>query len=235
MKFTDGQWMTRPGFELVQAMHPHDVRAGEAALDAYASPRDLTHRGARLDLPLLTVRFSSPMKNVIRVQAFRHKGVRERTPSFELFANGEPPVETGANEDEAWLISGELSVRVRRRGSWAVDFYDGNRRLTGSRTRSLAHITGADGTTYVREELDLGVGECVYGLGERFTPFVKTAKRSIYGTGTAAQARSRRTKRPVLLDEPRLRGFRQPSGACVVRGRLGKGVQGAIQRRGRTA
>lgn len=176
MKFTDGQWMTRPGFELVQAMHPHDVRAGEAALDAYASPRDLTHRGARLDLPLLTVRFSSPMKNVIRVQAFRHKGVRERTPSFELFANGEPPVETGANEDEAWLISGELSVRVRRRGSWAVDFYDGNRRLTGSRARSLAHITGADGTTYVREELDLGVGECVYGLGERFTPFVKNGQ-----------------------------------------------------------
>jgi len=37
---------------------------------------------------------------------------------------------------------------------------------------------GAQGT-YMHEQLSLGVGECVYGLGERFTAFVK--KRSSRG------------------------------------------------------
>ena len=29
---------------------------------------------------------------------------------------------------------------------------------------------------YMVSELSLGVGECVYGLGERFTPFVKNGQ-----------------------------------------------------------
>ena len=29
---------------------------------------------------------------------------------------------------------------------------------------------------YVHEQLALGVGECVYGLGERFTAFVKNGQ-----------------------------------------------------------
>lgn len=33
-----------------------------------------------------------------------------------------------------------------------------------------------DNTTYMREQLSLSVGECVYGLGERFTPFVKNGQ-----------------------------------------------------------
>ena len=34
----------------------------------------------------------------------------------------------------------------------------------------------ATAKTYVHEQLDLGVGELIYGLGERFGPFVKNGQ-----------------------------------------------------------
>ena len=50
----------------------------------YAATKPLQGRGDTLNLPLLTVRFSSPMENVIRVQIVHHKGGRPRGPEFEL-------------------------------------------------------------------------------------------------------------------------------------------------------
>lgn len=41
----------------------------------------------------------------------------------------------------------------------------------------MAHITENKKNTYMREELGLSVGEHVYGLGERFTPFIKKMVR----------------------------------------------------------
>ncbi|MFU0781746.1 MAG: hypothetical protein ACFWT2_01295 [Thermoanaerobacterium thermosaccharolyticum] len=40
----------------------------------------------------------------------------------------------------------------------------------------MTYITSQNGETYIREQLDLGVDEYVYGLGERFTPFVKNGQ-----------------------------------------------------------
>ena len=37
-------------------------------------------------------------------------------------------------------------------------------------------MTTADGAHYVREQLELGVGDTVYGLGERFGPLVKNGQ-----------------------------------------------------------
>ncbi|MDF2836522.1 MAG: alpha-glucosidase, partial [Paenibacillus sp.] len=81
------------------------------------------------------------------------------------------------NDREATLTSGSLSVRIRKGEEWRVDFYRGGERLTGSAQKSMAYVkSSADGKAYMREELDLGVGEWVYGLGERFTPFVKNGQ-----------------------------------------------------------
>ena len=40
----------------------------------------------------------------------------------------------------------------------------------------MALLTTAGGDSYVREQLSLGVGEVVYGLGERFRPLVKNGQ-----------------------------------------------------------
>ena len=67
----------------------------------------------------------------------------------------------------------------------------------------------------------LGVGETVYGLGERFGPFVKNGQTvDIWNAdgGTASEQAYKNV--PFYLTNARLRRLRQPPGARVVRGRL---------------
>ncbi|MHA6482877.1 alpha-xylosidase [Paenibacillus sp. strain BS8-2] len=176
MKFTDGNWMIRPGFEVLGAVQAHDFEQSGGQLTAYAAPRPILSRSNMLDTMLLTVQFYSPIEGVIGVKLIHHAGVRERGPVFELTNEaGHGIIEE--NEDEATLTSGGLSVRISKGATWKVDFYRGDERLTGSTQKSMAYVKSSiDGKTYMREELDLGVGEWVYGLGERFTPFVKNGQ-----------------------------------------------------------
>ena len=90
MKFTAGYWQMRPGVTPHYPVHVHEVEVEPDALMIYGPTKRLTHRGDTLNLPLLTVRLSSPMENVIRVHLYHHKSTRPRKPEFELYA-GPPP------------------------------------------------------------------------------------------------------------------------------------------------
>jgi alpha-D-xyloside xylohydrolase len=175
MKFTDGYWHMRPGVTPHFPIHVHEVEIESDALTVYAPTRRLTHRGDTLNLPLLTVRFSSPLPNVIRVQMVHHKGRRLRKPEFELQTHSALEVEIRNDAQAATLTSGCLTVRVEKAGDWRIDFKDGERVITSSGWRGMGFIDTAEGH-YIHEQLNLGVGECVYGLGERFTPFVKNGQ-----------------------------------------------------------
>ncbi len=48
--------------------------------------------------------------------------------------------------------------------------------LTFSGLRGMGLFETQDSGRYLREQLNLGIGECVYGLGERFTAFVKNGQ-----------------------------------------------------------
>ena len=167
MKFTDGYWHLRPGVTGHFPVHVHEVEVEPDALVVYGPTRRLTTRGDTLNLPILTARFSSPMANVIRVQLYHHKGRRHKPPAFEL--EPQPPHDVAIHDDEqaATLTSGDLSVRVAKAGDWRVDFADGERVITSSAWRGMGIIDTAEGR-YIHEQLNLGVGECVDGLGERF-------------------------------------------------------------------
>jgi alpha-D-xyloside xylohydrolase len=177
MKFTDGYWLMRPGVTLHSPVHVHEVEIEEdaAALVAYGPTKRLLGRGDTLNLPMLTARFTSPMSNVVRVQLFHHKGGRPGKPTFELCSGPAPEVDIHDSATAATLTSGELTVRVEKAGDWRVDFLDGDRAITSSGWRGMGFVDTSDGR-YIHEQLDLGVGECVYGLGERFTAFVKNGQ-----------------------------------------------------------
>lgn len=64
MKFTDGYWHMRAGVTPHFPAQVHDVTVEADALTLYAPTKKLTHRGDTLNLPLLTIRFSSPWPNV---------------------------------------------------------------------------------------------------------------------------------------------------------------------------
>lgn len=175
MKFTDGYWQTRPGIVLHHAVELHDVVCEDAALTLYAATRPIRHRGDTVNTPIITVHLSSPVENVIRVQICHHKGRRIPHPRFQIHSHSNPKVEIQDDSLSVSLTSGQLTARVEKFGNWRIDFLAGSQLVTRSADRAIAFADAPEGR-YMLEQLSLGVGECVYGLGERFTAFVKNGQ-----------------------------------------------------------
>ncbi|MNI05705.1 Alpha-xylosidase [compost metagenome] len=175
MKFTDGNWLIREGYTIDGAVQAYDFVANNNTLTASASTSPLRGRADMINATLLTVKFHSPLPGVIGVKLIHFDGVVDHGPSFELAPSGNHAVII-ENDEYAELKSGDLSVRINKGDKWSVDFFRGSKRITGSTAKSMAHVSEDGGNTYMREELDLSVGEWVYGLGERFTSFVKNGQ-----------------------------------------------------------
>jgi alpha-D-xyloside xylohydrolase len=175
MKFTAGYWLTREGCEPHFAAQAYDVETDEASLTVYAPTKVITGRGDTLNLPMLTVRYSSPLEGVIHVQVTHHKGGKPPRPQFELLPQPAPVPQIENGDGAASLTSGGLTVRVQKNAEWRVDFLAGEQVLTSSGWRALGFVDTPTGR-YLHEQLALGVGENVYGLGERFTAFVKNGQ-----------------------------------------------------------
>lgn len=175
MKFTDGFWLMRPGCIGHYAAQAHEVEIGENSLVVYAPTRAIYHRVDTLDTPVLTVRFSSPSENIIRVQVCHHKGTKVHPPFFEL--EQFPPPETNVMETEGFaeLTSGRLSVRVYKGGAGSLNLETVKKVIIKSGHKSLGFVDTPEGR-FILQQLSSSVGECVYGFGERFTPFVKNGQ-----------------------------------------------------------
>jgi alpha-D-xyloside xylohydrolase len=175
MKFTEGYWRMRPGVEPHYAAQAYDIEAGEDQLTILAPTKQISQRTVTLNLPALTVRFSSPMENVIRVQLAHHLGGEPSQPTFPLKPLPPPEVRVENSTEAASLTSGQLTVRVEKTGEWRVNFLAGDQVITTSGRGGMGFVDTPSGR-FIHEQLALGVGECVYGLGERFTAFVKNGQ-----------------------------------------------------------
>ncbi len=176
MKFSNGQWLTREGYRI---HHPaevrsYDIRDGVITLLAPVVP--IVHRGATIGGPVITFTISTPFADVIRVQAAHFTGGLDKGPSFALHAPGNPAAVIEDGEDEIVLTSGKTSITIQKKNGWKIIFAHAGKHLTDSANRNLGYITGPDGKAWFREQLALGVGESIYGLGEHFTPFVKNGQ-----------------------------------------------------------
>jgi alpha-D-xyloside xylohydrolase len=176
MKFTDGNWLLQPGVIAHYPAEAHDAAVSGRGLVFHAPVRPIRHRGDTLQGPLITVRIDSPMTDVIRVRIEHFTGAPEAGPHIPLFPEKKPKVSIKVSEKEAVLRSGELSAHVLRGQAWGVTFQTGGRTLTSSGARAMGYIEWPGHGNFVHEQLALGVGECVYGLGERFTALVKNGQ-----------------------------------------------------------
>ncbi|RZF24692.1 alpha-xylosidase [Paraburkholderia sp. UYCP14C] len=177
MKISDGNWLIRDGLNVSYSAAPHSVEIVGDELLVHVAPRDVSNRERQLDTGLFTWRFFSPQSGVIGVRVEHFSGALDRGPHFAL--NREPgTVVTNDTANEATFTSGSLTVRVVKSGDWSVDFLRDGERITGSgfRASGQAHDASQHGAAFMFERLDLGVGENVYGLGERFTAFVKNGQ-----------------------------------------------------------
>ncbi|MEU1755603.1 alpha-xylosidase [Micromonospora matsumotoense] len=176
MKFTDGYWQLRPGVSVLRPGMVESVEPDDRGFTVFAPAGQINGRGDTLNRPVVTVRFFSPAPGVVGVTIGHHSGGLPREPHFGLHTDDTHPVTVDITGISASLTTGELTVRVALIDGWRVEFRHGDRLVTASTARSVGIVTDGEGRRYVHERLALGVGETVYGLGERFGPFVKNGQ-----------------------------------------------------------
>ena len=176
MKFTDGYWLMRDGVTAHFAKSVADIAVADDRITLYTPVREVRHRGDTLNTPLLTVECWSPAEGVIGVRFTHHAGAVDRGPRFALGQAPDSPAKVTRDGGTVELTSGELTLRVDTEGPWRMEFRSGDRTLTSIGGRGLGFATDAAGRHYMIGQLALGVGELVYGLGERFTAFTRNGQ-----------------------------------------------------------
>jgi alpha-D-xyloside xylohydrolase len=180
MKFKDGYWEMRKGVHPLNLADNIDSKAAPGALTVWTTNRRLSRPGERvMGIPLITTELSSPMRDVIRVRAYHHKGGAGRGPVFAI-----PPdraehtaIDEGPESRTLRTGPGEDALRaVLGKNSWNLSFYRGNKALTSVSGRDSGHFSLENGETYMAQYLSVTVGETIYGLGERFTAFVRNGQ-----------------------------------------------------------
>lgn len=176
MKFSHGAWQWSEGVTpiCVRRVDQYRIEADSllvCALDRYGNEGADKFEGLVLEL-----RISSPMPDVIRVQ-IRHHSPQERGPvGFDLdYGLRCSDVQVRDEQDHLIFTSGRLSVRIRK-SNWQMQFEAGGSVITGGGYDSLGYMQVACAGNYLMQRLSLGVGECIYGMGERFGPLVRNGQ-----------------------------------------------------------
>ena len=177
MKFTNGYWMLRDEMTPAYAVEygSHMVKGDE--LTVYLPGKHIAGRGDALNIPMLTITLSTPLEGVIKVSAVHHAGALYKGPFAEI-KNEHPRAEITETEECLTFASGSLRAVIDKTpNACKLAFYEGDKFLTESSFRNLAHMHNREtGKNYMVEQLLIDVDEYVYGLGERFTPFVKNGQ-----------------------------------------------------------
>lgn len=176
MKFTDGHWRVREGIRIHYPCILWDYEIKEKELVVYAPSSFVKNRGETLYGPLFEIHFSSPFPNIIEITSYHFKGVVEKGPNFEINKDKNYKPEILDGEDFITLKAGSLKVKINKKGTFQYTFYWKDKKLTSSGYKHMAYAIDENKKTYMVESLDLAVGELVYGLGERFGPFIKNGQ-----------------------------------------------------------
>ncbi|MFV0529609.1 MAG: alpha-xylosidase [Lachnospiraceae bacterium] len=184
MKFHNGCWLYKEGYECFSPQHVYEVRKKADEVTLCAPTSRIQHKGDTLGGINLTIRITAPMPEVIRVQTFHHRGVIDNGPAFELQLPDTAEFTVDETEQLLTVVSGHLSLVIDKE-NWSMQYKRDGELLTKSGGRDLSYMK-ADWTgfaydhgskeAYMCQQLGLSVDELVYGLGERFTPFVKNGQ-----------------------------------------------------------
>jgi alpha-D-xyloside xylohydrolase len=194
VKFTDGFWQLRPGVDIDYAAESYEIRHEKAAITIVAPTKVIEQRGDVLNRSTLTLTIDSPQPGVARVRSQHFLGA---TPPRRFALTSDDRVgEVEVRDDGISLISGDLEVRIGSGAPFSIEFFSAGRRLTGLGHKSLGHVRlganaqvdqgpssnareraiGPSSVEFSLAQLDLGIGELIYGLGERFGPLAKNGQ-----------------------------------------------------------
>ncbi len=184
MKFGNGCWLQKEGCGCFSPAEVYFTKIEKDMVTICAPTAKIVGRGDTLGGINLTIQISAPYPEVLRIKTSHHMGLKERVPAFQLAKEQKGLLEAEEDEGSIRISNGSLRLEIRKKNA-EMAFYRGDERITSSGRQDLAYMkTNWKGEAYdkgpedayMREQLKLSVGELIYGLGERFSPFVKNGQ-----------------------------------------------------------
>lgn len=185
MKFSNGCWLQKEGCAAHAPMEVYFTNIEETKVKLVAPTIHIAHRGDTLGCINLTLEITSPAPDVLRVKTYHLKGALTGLMSFDLEQTEELPLDVKDSDTEISITSGGLTLVVTK-NPFSMTYYRQDEVITKSSGRDLALMKtdwkglaydhGDSENTYIRQMLSLSVDEKIYGMGERFTPFIKNGQ-----------------------------------------------------------
>lgn len=176
MRFGNGAWRMLQDVTPTYLGRVDGLRISEHELVLHVASRLEEERWATLEGHMFTVSITSPADDVLRVKVTHHKGRVKRGPYFDVRAN---PQRIGVDDrgHELVVVVGKLKLSIDKK-PFGLRFSDADtgELITSSPFKSLGLMDKRGHGLFMREQLTLGVGEVVYGLGERFSAFCKNGQ-----------------------------------------------------------
>ena len=175
MKFTKGYWLNLPGVKNADCVQIREVKITEKQVYLYTVPYIDDER--RAGGPVLEFFLSAPRADILRTQVYHYMGSAKKEPQFDL-AMEDLPLEVTEFEGGLTVRSGKLELKITKAPASFTYYYDG-KKITNIGDRfghAMVSTMQTPEGPYMRCQFDVDIGEKLYGLGERFTPFVKNGQ-----------------------------------------------------------
>ena len=185
MKFSNGCWLQKEGCACFSPAEVYFTKIEKDKVVLCAPTHKINHRGDTLGGINLTVEITTPMPEVIRVKTYHYKGAIQDGPQFALNLPKQTAIDATEDDEKIVVKSGNAKLVITKE-NWSMTYYNGDKKLSTSAWRDLAYmktdwkgdayVKSADKDAYMRQQLSLGVGELIYGLGERFAAFTRNGQ-----------------------------------------------------------
>lgn len=167
MKFRNGFWLLKDDVKFSGHICYVEKEVAEDSLFLYTSAKPVEKKGDTLNTTVLTTVLTPWKKDIIKVDVFHNMGAVSQRPEF-ISHRDIVDFDLG----KTFVSSGGLKAKFQ---DDTIEFYYKNIKLT-SRKSSISGYFRKSGNPFVAEYLECGIDEKFFGLGERFTPFVKNGQ-----------------------------------------------------------
>jgi len=167
LKFTNGFWLLREGVSLSKAVHLQKSEHDDRKLELLYATKKVEHRGNTLNIGTVGVEVDSPLHDVIRIKATHLKGAK--APLRFNLTEEKPSVAIS----ETSFSSGNLTAKFT--SDFGIEWFGHGKKIATQDDKGLFYASAPEGK-FIAAQMPIGVGEQIYGLGERFTAFVKNGQ-----------------------------------------------------------
>lgn len=176
MKYLNGNWLVKDGFSIDYGQCIYDSRIEDNKLTLWVPFKEITDPGMTLDDGMITLEISSPRENIINTKIINYRGSVDHGPNFKLSQNQNISPEIKETVDKFIFKSGKTKLEISKGSQILFHYFYENELKAEVAARSIARIFYPDGKVHMSNSFVLEPGEKIYGLGERFSNFVKNGQ-----------------------------------------------------------